>query len=335
MSRAKLDAALQSLPRGVRLVGVVSFVGALMAVPSFASDPTLSFATTVLLYVGLGVSLDLVWGYAGILSLGHAAFFGLGAYMVGLAARGGAPPQLALLVPVSFIGGVVIGALIGAFLFAGRRVMTVIYVAIATLAVSFVTERSFAVWHYVGASTGISGLPLPRLLWWHIFAPRDFYFLAAGFALVAYAACRAIVASPLRMVLAGVRLNEQRLQFLGYHTARFKVAVFAFSGGIAVVSGALYAAILGFASPTFFGIGLSTLAMIWVLVGGPGTLLGPALGVVLVQYGSRALSDRLQGWWQVALGGLLLLVVLFFRDGLAGLLRREAVLGLPGEARAR
>jgi len=326
---------LRSQPRRVRVVAITVLVAAAATVPSFASAPTLSFATIVLIYVGLAVSLDLVWGYTGILSLGHAAFFGLGAYTVGLAARGGAPPQLAVLAPLAFFGGIVAGIVIGTFLFAGRRVMTIIYVAIATLALSFIAERSLAVWHYVGASTGISGLPLPRLLGWRIVTPNDFYLLALGFAVLSYAVCRAVVSSPLRMVLTGIRVNEQRLQFLGYRTARFKVTVFAVSGGIAAVSGAIYAAVLGFASPTFFGIALSTLAMIWVLVGGPGTLLGPALGVVLVQYGSRVLSDRLLGWWQVALGVLLLLVVLFFRHGLAGLLRREAVLELPGEGRAR
>jgi ABC-type branched-subunit amino acid transport system permease subunit len=138
-----------------------------------------------------------------------------------------------------------------------------------------------------------------------------------------------MVNSPLGLVMAGIRGNERRLQFLGIRTGAYKTTLFALSGGIAGLAGAIYALNLGFASPTFLGVGLSTIAIIWVLTGGAGTLVGPILGVILIEYVSRELSGRFLGWWQVGLGIILLVVVLFLREGLVGVLRGSSRLGRP------
>jgi len=213
--------------------------------------------------------------------------------------------------------------------------MTVIYVAIATLAISFVAERTVRGWQWAGADTGLSGVPGPQLLGIDLGGPTAAYWIGVLFAGSAFLLARALVRSDLRSLFAGFRSNEQRLRFLGHRTSRTKIIVFGISGGLAGASGALYALTVGFVSPTSLGIGLSTFAMIWVLAGGAGTLHGPILGVVLVEFGARALSNRWLGWWQVLLGIVLLLVVLFLRNGLAGLLHGEAVVDLPAEGAVR
>lgn len=318
-----------------RRAAIAALCIGLLTVPLVASSSTIYFAATTLVYVGLALSLDLVWGYLGILSLGHAAFFGAGAYLVALGTRSGWPPDVLLLLPLAVAVGAALGGLIGAFLFAGRRSMTVIYVAIATLAISFVAERTVRGWQWAGADTGLSGVPSPQLLGLVLGGPAGRYWLGLGFSTCAFLLTRALIRSDLRILFAGFRSNEQRLRFLGYRTSRTKITVFAISGGLAAASGALYGLTVGFVSPTSLGIGLSTIAMIWVLAGGAGTLYGPVMGVILVEFGARALSNRWLGWWQVLLGIVLLLVVLFLRNGLAGMLRGEAVVDLPAESTVR
>ncbi|MFQ5593994.1 MAG: ATP-binding cassette domain-containing protein [Anaerolineae bacterium] len=273
----------------------------------------------------LALSLDLVWGYTGILSLGQAAFFGLGAYIAGLALK---KLPLIWLYP-ALTGAILLPGL--AALGLGRlmfyRKIGGAYFAIITLAVSLVSMQTALVWYDVtGGTNGIAGIPslvlaLPDLSPHRLGSHEMFYLLAAAL-LGTFYLSRWIVTSPFGKLLMAIRDNEDRTEFFGYDTARYKTLVFAIAGGIAGLAGMLYAPQVGFVSPLLLGFVLSTEIVIWAAVGGRGTLLGAILGAIGTNFVASYLSELVLYYWLGIIGLIFVLVVMFFPDGLFPLLAR-------------
>jgi branched-chain amino acid transport system permease protein len=297
------------------LVGIVVY--GFSDVDAFSLDR----AGKYFLLAALALSVDLVWGYAGLVTLGHAVFFGVGSYAAALVLVrqvGGLPPSVVL----SLVLGAAIAALfagvLGLFLFAGRGVQGG-YFALATLAVAFLAEQ------YLNSSGpllgGFNGIPnLPYL---HI-GPLDvsfgpsFYWFCALFLCAVYGGLRVLLRSRLGLLIRGLREKEQRLNYLGYQTARLKWSLFVASAGLAGLVGALYAIHDGFVSPQLAGVELSTQIVTWVAIGGTGTLLGPILGTLLINASSAWLSSVLVNDWLLVLAAVLILMIRLRPAGILG-----------------
>ena len=301
-----------------------------------------------LTYALLALSVDLVWGYCGILSLGHGAFFALGGYAMGMylmrqiGGRGvyGNPDLpdfmvflnwkelpwywygfdefwFAMLMVLAVPGA--LAFLFGWFAFRSR--VTGVYLSIITQAMTFALLLAFFRNDMgFGGNNGLTDFK--DILGAPIQAPgtRAALFAASALALVAgLLVCRLVVTSKLGKVLVAVRDAESRTRFLGYRVEHYKLFVWTLSAMLAGLAGALYVPQVGIINPSEFAPANSIEIVIWVAVGGRGTLLGPIVGAVLVNYAKTWFTGAFPEFWLFALGGLFVAVTLFMPKGLLGL----------------
>jgi urea transport system permease protein len=305
----------------LRLLVVATLVlGGLACLPLVADPWQVGQYARYLTYGLLAMSLALVWGQCGILSFGHAVFFGLGAYAMSLVTLGMVPR-----VPdSSWIGlaaGVLLPALLanllGRFLFYGRGLRGA-HVAVVMLCVAVIVERLFVNWPYVGGHNGLMGVPPLRLGAREIWDPLEAFWLTLGVVAVVYVLLQALVESRFGVVLRAIRGDEDRTALFGYDVTAYKVTVFSISGGIAGLAGALFVTQLNFTSPPLLGFLLSTEALIWVALGGRTLLIAAFLGAIAVRSLEALLAELLGAYWLLGLGGLLLLSVMLLPRGLIG-----------------
>jgi len=320
--------------------------------PLYLSTYTVTLLGKYLTYALLAVAVDLVWGYLGILSLGHGAFFALGGYAMGMylmrqigerGVYGNAelPDFMVFLnwqeLPWFWHGfdqlwfallmvGLVPGLL--AFVFgylAFRSRVTGVYLSIITQALTYALMLAF--YRNEMGFGGNNGLTdFKDLLGFSLQDDRTrvTLFVLSALALAGgYVACRAIVASRLGRLMIAIRDAEGRARFLGYRVEHVKLAVFTFSAVLAGVAGALYVPQVGIINPNEFSPLNSIEIVIWVAVGGRATLYGAAAGALLVNYAKTYFTGALPEVWLFALGGLFVLVTLLLPQGIAGLLRRR------------
>jgi branched-chain amino acid transport system permease protein len=296
----------------------------LLAVPFVLGERTelVTLMTNVLILSMLAISFDLCWGYSGIMSFGQALFFGVAGYVVALVGRDLGFSQIWGSLPLAVLVGLCLALLFALFLLLGRRTPTQIFVALGTLTGSYAAERLVSGWQYVGAGNGMSSVKLLQAGSYEFVEGVPFYLLVLGLLAIVYGGARLLVRSQFGLVLAGVRQNEDRLAFFGYRVQIFKAAMFAVAGGIAGLSGALYSYHQGFIGPGNMGPALSTMAVIYALLGGTGTLVGPVLGAAFIEILSYWLADieAVRSVWPIILGLVLLLVVTFQPSGLLGIL---------------
>jgi urea transport system permease protein len=344
-------------PRGWLLylgVGAVLILGVplLNALPQDSplrlSDYVVPLLGKYACYALLALALDLVWGYAGILSLGHGAFFALGGYAMGMylmrqiGTRGvyGDPirpdfmvflnwPKLpwywygfdhfafALLMVVLVPG--ILAFVFGWFAFRSR--VTGVYLSIITQALTYALWLAF-----FRNDTGFGGnnglTDFKDLLGFDLHAPstRSGLYVASVVALgLGYLVCRAITQSKLGRLLRALRDAESRVRFLGYDVDHAKLFTFTVSAVLAGVAGALYVPQVGIINPSEFSPGNSIEIAIWVAVGGRGTLVGAIVGAVVVNFAKTWLTGSLPELWLFVLGGLFVLVTLAFPKGIMGL----------------
>jgi urea transport system permease protein len=312
----------------------------------FLSDYYLNLCGKYLALAILALGMDLIWGYTGILSLGQAVFFGVGAYamgmylMLGSSGRGvyGEPIpdfmvwnrvlELPLFwkpfqyFPVAALAALLLPALaatiIGWLTF--RRRVSGTYFAILTQAMAYATwllcNRNEL---NLGGTNGLTDFK--RLLGFALSAPgtlRGLY-LATALGLVgSFMLCRWLVGSKLGLVLTAIRDQERRVQFLGYPVAHYKIFVFALAAMLSGLAGALYVAQVGIITPSQIGVLPSLEIVVWVATGGRGTLVGAILGAIGINAARSVLTARYPEWWPIILGGLFVVVVSLFPGGLAG-----------------
>jgi urea transport system permease protein len=305
-----------------------------------------------LCYALLALSIDLIWGYCGILSLGHGAFFALGGYAMGMylmrqiGTRGVyanpiLPDFMVFLnyteLPVYWYGFqhfayallmvlLVPGALAFVFgWFAFRSRVTGVYLSIITQALTFALMLGFFRNNFgFGGNNGLTDFK--DILGFNVQASgtRAALFVASIIALAAgFLICRFIVNSKFGKILVAIRDAESRTRFLGYRVESYKVLVFALSACMAGVAGALYVPQVGIINPGEFAPANSIEAVIWVAVGGRGTLTGAVIGAVLVNYAKTTFTTgALAPYWLFVLGGLFIAVTLFLPAGIVGTFRQ-------------
>ncbi|QSA97420.1 urea ABC transporter permease subunit UrtC [Methylococcus sp. EFPC2] len=316
------------------------------------STYTLTLVGKYLCYALLALAVDLVWGYAGILSLGHGAFFALGGYAMGMylmrqigerGVYGNAQlPDFmvflnwqelpwywlgfdrfwfAVIMVVLVPGG--LGFVFGWLAFRSR--VTGVYLSIITQALTYALMLAFFRNEMgFGGNNGLTDFK--DILGFALQADGTrvaIFLLTALMLAAAYLACRYVVDSKLGRVVVAVRDAEARVRFIGYRVEHFKLWVFVCSAALAGVAGALYVPQVGIINPSEFSPLNSLELVIWVAVGGRATLYGGVIGAILVNYAKTVFTAVLPEVWLFALGALFVLVTLFVPDGLVGLMRRR------------
>jgi branched-chain amino acid transport system permease protein len=299
----------------------IALVGLLIGLPLASSNFIVTTLTEILIFGIFAMSLDLLIGYTGLVSFGHAAFFGVGAYAAGYLAQQ-LTPNLFVTLPLALLITAAAALVIGFF---SIRVSGV-YFLMLTLAFSqMVYALAFRWTDVTGGSNGLSGIPRPRIDLFSLqlqFADVNArYFLVLAFFLLSYVALRGVVRSQFGHVLVGIRENETRLRAIGYDTARFKLIAFMIAGIFAGVAGALYSGFNRFVSPNEVYWTASGQVLIMVIIGGAGTLMGPVLGAALILVLQNLISSSTERWPTI-LGVVFILFVFAARFGIMGLLRQ-------------
>ncbi|SFL56691.1 urea ABC transporter membrane protein [Gracilibacillus orientalis] len=317
----------------------------LLAAPLFMSDFRLNLLGKFLAFAILAIGLDLLWGYTGVLSLGHGIFFGIGAYCMAmylkLEATGGTLPdfmawsgmsELPLIwLPFQYpIIAILLGILIPAVvaLFIGyltfRNRISGVYFTILSQALVLVVVTLF-----VGSQNltgGTSGLTNFKTLFGFqvnsASTQTAFYLITVVVLGLVFFACRKLIKGRFGKILVGIRDGENRMRFLGYNPSAYKTFIYTLSGGIAGLAGMLFVLQVGIISPTMIGIIPSIEMVLWVALGGRGTLIGPIIGAVLVNAAKTGFSESYPDIWTYFLGLLFVLVVVFLPKGITGLFEK-------------
>lgn len=323
---------------------------ALFALPTILdNDFLLNRYSRYLVFGMVAMALALSWGYAGILNLGQGLSFGLGSYCMAMALKlrtvpvhtgsDGLPDfmvwnnvqtlpwfwQPFYSMTFTLLAGIFIPVLlagfIGWFMFKGR--ITGVFVAIITLATLVVANLLIIdLQSYTGGFNGITDLAQLELLGVEFDAySKSTYYLVATCLTFSLFACLALTKSKTGLILQAIRDEENRVRFFGYDVASYKTLAFCVSAAVAGLAGMLYTIVMEFASPTFLGVPLSLSIVIWCAVGGRQSLLGAALGAMLVAgvQGTLSESETFLNTWTLIMGFLFVLIVLFLPNGLAGM----------------
>jgi branched-chain amino acid transport system permease protein len=295
-------------------VAIVALV-VLASLPLFGGDYALVIATDVLVAALFAASLQLLLGVGGITSFGHAAHFGIGAYATALVAKAGAA------LPVALGAGIAGGAMSAVVIGALCARLSGVYLAMLTLAFAQIAWSVALQWDGVtGGSNGLVGIWPPPWLGSRV----AFYALVAGACVIAYVALVAIARSPFGLRLRAARDSPRRAAAVGIAVGRTRFAAFVLAGAFAGLAGALFAYSKGSLSPETLAIPKSVDALVMVLLGGINAWFGPAAGAALYTLLQDTLARDFT-WWRAVLGALIVLIVLVFPRGVAGLpgLRRD------------
>jgi branched-chain amino acid transport system permease protein len=296
----------------------------LAALPQVLSLFQVVELTVFVIYAMLALSLDFLWGIAGILSFGQAALFGIGGYSYGTVAINSAITTLGLIAAI--LGPVLVAAVIGYVAFYGR--VGSMYLAVVTLTVTLIlyqvmgstADPKYAIGEArLGGYNGMANIPSlslagpgsPPL------GPVEYYYVCASLLFLALMLCVSLSRSSFGHILKGIRENELRMELLGYDVRWRKLLAFVISAALAGLTGALFASWGNFINPEVFSLPQAAVVVIWVLVGGRGTLWGAILGTVVVQYMTSRLGEAGATYTTIALGSILVAAVLLFRRGLA------------------
>jgi branched-chain amino acid transport system permease protein len=279
----------------------------------------------VLCFALFACAFNLLLGYTGLLSFGHAAYFGTAAYAAGYAmARMGLPPEAGLLLGTA--AGAGLGAVFGAL--AIRR--QGIYFAMVTLALAQMVYFFCLQAPFTGGEDGLQGVPRGRLLGLlDLSNDRTLYYVVLAIFVAGVWFIHRIVHSPFGQVLTAIRENEARALSLGYRIERYKLLAFVLSAGLSGLAGATKTLVLGFATLSDVQWQTSGEVVLMTLVGGVGTVLGPAVGAAVIVTLQNELADKVGPWIAVIMGAIFVVCVLLFRRGIAG-----EIAGLLGRSQA-
>ena len=319
------------MPRSRALaLAAVLIVIALALLPLVAEKFTVQFATRILIMAMFAMSLNLLVGHAGLVSLGHAAFFGIAGYCLALSSPQTQAANFWTTLPLAMMTVGALALVIGALVLRTGG----IYFIMATLAFA---QMLYFLLHDTGIAGGSDGMyiyvrPDASLFGWRPFDLEkfgDFYFVVLVLFLVAFGFISVLRASLFGRVIAGIRVNEQRMRSLGFATFRYKLACFVIAGMLAGLAGYLAAAQFGVVNPDMLGWHLSGAVLMMVILGGMGTLAGPVIGataMLLLELGLQLLpvagDINLAKHWQLPMGIAIVLVALYLPNGIARLLRQ-------------
>lgn len=333
---------------------LVALLIALSLCPLFVSDFQINLLGRFLTFAILVIGLDLLWGYTGVLSLGHGIFFGLGAYIMAIYLKMEASvtvpdfmmwngitelpwfwailqnPFIAILLAV--IIPMLVAAILGFVIFRNR--IKDVYFTILTQALVIVTVTLIVSQQaYTGGTNGITGF---TTIFGHPLAAAStqkvLYFVTIFALGVVFFLCYKLVNSRFGKTLIAIRDGENRLRFSGYDTSLFKVLIFSLSAGIAGLAGMLFVLQVGMIAPTTIGIGPSIEMILWVAIGGRGTLIGPVFGAIITNLSKTFFSENYPDIWHFFLGAIFVVVVLFLPGGLMSLFKKFRIKRRKGGA---
>lgn len=295
---------------GPYVIGGIIFI----LLPLFMPTYVQSIMTKTIIFALFAMSLNIIMGYTGLLSLGHAAFFGVGGYTIAVLISKCGVSSFWIIAPAGIVVTMIFAAILG---FIALRVSG-IYFLLVTFALSMLLSSIASKWYSMTNGTdGLAGLPKPDLgFTWLIWNPANFYYFVFIIFIICFVLIYRIVNSPFGLALSGIRESETRMRVLGYNVWLYKYIAFIIGGTFAGVAGILFAHHNGIIAPWHLGVTVSTLAMLICIIGGLGTLWGPIIGalvVILVEYFS---SIYIPERWPLVLGGVFVIAVMFLRGGI-------------------
>jgi branched-chain amino acid transport system permease protein len=290
--------------------------------------------TKIMIMSIFALSLDLLVGYTGLVSFGHAAFFGVGAYTLALLAPKAAPASLWLTLPAAALAAGIAALAVGIFVLRTRG----IYFIMVTLAFAQMFYFIFHDTKFGGGSDGryVNFKPTAAIGAFEPFdlgKPMQAYYVVLGLLVLTFVFLRLLLRSPFGRVLQGIRTNEHRMRSLGFPIFRYKLASFTLAGALAGLAGYLSAAQYGFVNPEILSWHQSGNVLLMVILGGSGTPYGPIAGAFVLVL-MEELFSSLTKHWQLWLGTAIVLLVLFLPGGLGHLFRRmrRSLFGADGHA---
>lgn len=326
---------IQSTPIN-RKIDVLAFVFILVFPLLGFKQFRIDYMCEIIAYIIFAISLDLIWGYTGLMSLGHAMLFGLGGYIIGLCynlqdgipafmSREGMTKIPLFLLPlknpvIAFVLGLcvptVFALVLGFFIFKSKVsgvFFTIITLALAQVAKDFIINKQAYTNGFNGLQSikrfPINGVQMDK---------TKYYYLTAIILILVYILCLFITHSKFGKVAVAIRENEQRVKFLGYNPQTYKIIMFAISGFLAGLAGMLYAPIKSAITVEEISVTASTFILICLAVGGRGNLTGAIIGTLFIRWAKVLLSEYFNDYWQLILGLILLTVVLFMPQGIIG-----------------
>lgn len=302
------------------LVAIFVIAGLIFAVVGAALGDTffLRLATEALIFAGLALSVDILLGYTGLLSLGQALYFGLGAYVSAVVLK--QAPSFWLAMAAALVASIVVGLIAG--LIANR--VRGVYFALVTFGLAQVVAKAIYNTRALGASDGLIGVPIvPVDLGVATVmsnSPAAFFIFTLCFIVVLYAMSAYLLDAPFGRILLALRANERRVPFLGYSTRNARLAAYVLAAAVAALSGALYPMLRGFVSPELLFFSTSGNAVITVVTGGVGTLAGALYGSVILTI-LRSVIGSMTEHHLIVIGLLFMATVIFLPKGLIGVVR--------------
>jgi len=309
------------------VAAVVASLAALVLLPLFGEKFTIQIFTKIMIMAILAMSLDLLLGYTGLVSFGHAAFYGAAAYALALLTPQYQAASFWTSFPLSVAASAALALVIGFFVVRTRG----IYFIMVTLAFAQMLFFLFFDTKIAGGSDGIyiDVRPVAKIGEWQPFDLDNFvhvYYVVLACLVMSFALLRTMLRAPFGRVLIGIRVNEHRMRSLGYPTFRYKLACFVIAGAVAGVAGYLSAVQYGVVNPEMLGWHLSAALLMMVILGGMGTLVGPAIGAAIWMLLELSLQSLPQGGgvdfgkhWQLFMGAFVVLATLLLPKGLAGI----------------
>ncbi|MGD0624474.1 MAG: branched-chain amino acid ABC transporter permease [Thermodesulfobacteriota bacterium] len=290
-------------------------LGLFIVAPFILTKYYRQFLTEILIWGLLAMSLDLILGYTGIVSFGHAALFGLGAYGAAMAVvkmKAGFWLAMACGLTSSILFATSVGFL--------SIYVRGIYFTIITLVSAEIFHTVMLATPFFGGENGLN-YQVPSLnlgfVRFSLLNPTNFYYLVLFFFLLSYFLCRRVTQSPVGKVFQAIKDNEERARAVGYDVRKYKIMAFVISGLFSGLSGVLYTLLNRYSNPDFLSFNISGEAVIWTLIGGMGTLYGPVLGTAIVMI----IGDSLSSWienYLIIIGLMFIVSVIFLPKGIVG-----------------
>ena len=346
LDRPTLDSKKRSLLLEAGIILAIALV-LLLVMPMLLTTFRLNLLGRFLSLAIVALGIDLIWGFTGMLSLGHGVFFTLGGYALAMHLKLQIPANASSPLPefMNLYGVTELPAFWQPFYsFTFAALMVVVLPAIAAAVLGYLIFRNRIRGVYFSILTqattiiffnffngqqklfnGTNGLTdFKTLFGAEVNKPGTqfvFYALTIGFLILSYVLCRWLTSGRFGRLLVAIRDDESRVRFSGYNPTGYKVVVFAVSAALAGLAGALFTLQTGIISPNSMNIAFSIEMVIWVAVGGRASLVGAVLGALIVNYAKSSLSEKFPDFWLFFQGGLFLLVVLFLPNGIVGWVR--------------
>jgi branched-chain amino acid transport system permease protein len=309
--------------RGLGVWIVSALLTLALALPWCVGDFYVRLAIEAFLLGALALSVDILLGFAGLLSLGQAMYFGLSAYLTALCYLH-VTQSFWLVAAIVALAVALVAAVLGAIAIRAKGV----YFALITFGVAEIAGKGVHNTRALGGSDGLIGIPVPTIsfpgLDLALRSNMTFYYVVLAVVVLVYLAVNRILATPFGSVLAAIRDNADRVPYLGYNPFWYKFFAYLLAAEVAAIGGLFYPLLRGFVGPDLFGFEISTQAVVMTLVGGVGTLIGSLVGGVVIMFLQSVLGSFTERHLFV-LGIIFILFVRFLPGGLFGLLRRASL----------